>query len=114
MTAEVPHLPAEIHRLIATYVHRDDLPHYRLASKQLCVIGTEELFNTIVFHYSTASIDRLQKLSANDRLRRCVKTIFWDDNLWHIYRVELMHEWKRYWDFTAGLFIPRHRRSDSQ
>jgi len=114
MDAGIPHLPAEIHRLIAAYVHREDLPHYRLASKQLCVIGTEELFGTIVFHYSTASVDRLQKLSANDRLRRCVKTIFWDDNLWHIYRVEGMHEWKMYWDFTAGRHLPRHRRSDSQ
>lgn len=114
MSLDIPHLPAEIHRLIATYVHREDLPHYRLASKQLCVIGTQELFSTVVFHYSTTSIERLKELSASDRIRGCVKTIFWDDNRFKIFRVGSMYEWKLHCDYRAGLNLLREHRTASQ
>jgi hypothetical protein len=104
--ANIPYIPTEIHRLIAQYVHHDDLPSYRLANRQLCDICTEELFGTIVFHYSTASIDRLEELSASERLRGCVKTIFWDVNTWKIYDTHSFEDWK--WYFTE-LTIDRIR-----
>lgn len=103
MTVDIPYLPAEIHRLIAQYIHREDLPSYRLANRQLGIIGTKELFSTIVFHYSTASIDRLEELSASERLRGYVKTIFWDVNLWRIPMVRDFHEWERYFARTARI-----------
>ncbi|KAG9189118.1 hypothetical protein G6011_05986 [Alternaria panax] len=99
----MPYLPAEIHRIIAQYVHREDLPSYRLVNRQLYDIGTEELFSTIVSHYSTASIDRLKELSANERLRRHVKTIFWDTNLWSLNNVRDFHEWERYFAHRAEI-----------
>jgi hypothetical protein len=99
---DIPYLPAEIHRLIAQYVHREDLPRYRLANRQSCALGTEELFGTIVFHYSTASIHRLEELSASERLRACVKTIFWDVNIWKIPRVRDLNEWHRYFTMKAA------------
>jgi hypothetical protein len=107
MMADIPHLPAEIHRLIAQYVHREDLPSYRLANKQLCIIGTEELFSTIVFHYSTASIGRLEELGASERLRGCVKTIFWDINLWKIPGVSDLREWEIYFGRRANFCLNR-------
>ncbi|CAN9224126.1 unnamed protein product [Alternaria alternata] len=103
MAAYIPYLPAEIHRIIAEYVHREDLPSYRLVNRQLCDMGTEELFSTIVFHYSTASIDRLKRLAWNARLRGQVKNIFWDVNQWSVGNVRDFHEWERYFTQRAQL-----------
>lgn len=110
MTAYIPYLPAEIHRIIAEYVHREDLPNYRLVNRQLCDMATEELFSTIVFHYSTASFDRLKRLGWNPRLRGQVKTIFWDVNLWSLSRIRDFHGWERY--FTHGEQLDRMRNAD--
>ena len=72
MTSYIPELPEEIHCSIARYVHRDDLPKYRLASEQFCAIGTEELFHTVTFHYSTRSIERLETIAGANHVRKHV------------------------------------------
>ena len=113
MTAHIPYLPAEIHRIIAEYVHREDLPSYRLVNRQLCDMATEELFSTIVFHYSTASIDRLKRLGWNARLRGQVKNIFWDVNQWSVGNVRDFHEWEQYFTQIAQLDRWRNANYDS-
>ncbi|CAN9158294.1 unnamed protein product [Alternaria alternata] len=113
MTAYIPYLPAEIHRIIAEYVHREDLPSYRLVNRQLCDMATEELFSTIVFHYSTASIDRLKRLGWNPRLRGQVKNIFWDVNQWSVGNVRDFHEWEQYFTQIAQLDRWRNANYDS-
>ncbi|KAF1941348.1 hypothetical protein EJ02DRAFT_455283 [Clathrospora elynae] len=112
MASKTPHLPEELHRMIAQSFHRDDLANYRLASKLFCAIGTEELFQTITFHYSPSSIERLMNIGASDRLRQHVKTILWDTNLWKIPDVRDFHEWMRYFSKKAE-FFRRHYESST-
>lgn len=95
-TTLIPHLPDEIHLLIGQFVHQDDLPSYRLASKLLHSIGTAELFGTLTFHYSTTSLAHLASISNSEHLRKHVKTVIWDVNLWRIPNVRDLVEWETY------------------
>jgi hypothetical protein len=69
-----PRRDALLYCSIAQYVHRDDLPNYCPASKQFCAIGTEELFHTVTFHYSTRNIERLEAIAGVDHLRKHLVT----------------------------------------
>ncbi|EOA91573.1 hypothetical protein ACJQWK_03672 [Exserohilum turcicum] len=102
MCSRIPYLPDEVHLLIGQFVSRNDLPNYRLASKSCCAIGTAELFGTLTFDYSTASFERLRQISKHDHLRKCVKTLFWDVNLWRIPNVRDLNEWQEYFHGKAS------------
>jgi len=94
--SHVPYLPPEVHRIIARYVHSSELPNYRLASKCLAEIGAEELFNTVTFHCSSASIARINNIKGCERLNKYVRSMVWDTNFWRIPDVQDLHEWRRY------------------
>lgn len=76
-----PHLPAEIHALIASYLAPDDLPAYRLAAKHLADIGAQFLFRDLTFHASSASLARIQYIARGSHLRDFVQTLTWDTSL---------------------------------
>jgi hypothetical protein len=107
MCSCIPHLADELHVLIAQYLCYDDLRNYRLANKLLCAIGTVELFGTVTFHYSTSSFRHLRHISEHDHLRKHVKTIIWDINLWRIPNVRDLHEWERYFSGKARILRQR-------
>lgn len=92
MASLPPHLPLEVHRTIAQYIGNNDLPYYRLADKSLCAIGTEELFHTICFHYSSASLARIIAISDSPGLRKYVRTIVWDTDVWKILDIRDLHK----------------------
>ncbi|KAI2486701.1 hypothetical protein Ptr902_00834 [Pyrenophora tritici-repentis] len=96
LASNARHLPIELHRLILHYVDSDTVKQYRMASKYLHAIGTEELFSTVTFHYSTWSVERLIEMSKSPDIRRHVKTIIWDTNHWIIPHVHTFHEWELY------------------
>lgn len=90
----VPYLPPEVHRIIAQYIHSDDLPAYRLASKLCASIGTEELFSSLAFHCSAASTARIRAIKACEHLSKYVDSLVWDANSWSIPNVRDLHECK--------------------
>jgi hypothetical protein len=96
-----PYLSPEVHRIIARYIDSADLPGYRLVSKATAEIGAEELFSTITFHCSLASIARVEAIKACDYLNKHVKTLTWDTNFWIISFVRDLHEWTRYFNIKA-------------
>ncbi|KAE8837582.1 hypothetical protein PTNB85_04917 [Pyrenophora teres f. teres] len=102
LASNVRHLPTELHRHILQYVDSDTVMQYRIASKYLCAIGTEELFSTVTFNYSTWSVERLIEMSKSPDIRRHVKTIIWDTNHWMIPHVRTFREWDLYL-FYKGL-----------
>jgi hypothetical protein len=77
---------------------------YRLASKQFCAIGAEELFHTLIIQHSTRSLERLEAIASTDHLRKHVKTICWDTNLWKIQHVDDLHEWENYFIKKAAYY----------
>jgi hypothetical protein len=96
-----PYLPPEIQRIITQYVNSVDLPNYRLASKTLAEFGAEELFSTVTFHCSSASIARINAIKSCSHLNKCVNTLLWDTNFWSIPDVRDLHEWTRYFHRKA-------------
>lgn len=73
-----PHLPAEIHAIISSYLAIEDLPAYRLSNKHLADIGAQHLFRDLSFHASHASLTRLKNLGNHSLLNRLVHRITWD------------------------------------
>jgi hypothetical protein len=78
----VPHFPAELHSIICSYLEDEDLQSYRRASKRLALIGTRFLFQNITFHASEASTDRLISIASQPELRKAVKRITWDTDVY--------------------------------
>lgn len=117
MVRSIPYLPPEIHRIVAQNIHSLDLPNYRLVNKACAEIGAKELFQTIIFHCSSASIERVKTIKTNQNLRKKVKVIFWDTNSWKIPDVRDLQDWETYFcrrasylrddeseaDYVAGL-----------
>ncbi|KAF1845023.1 uncharacterized protein K460DRAFT_101907 [Cucurbitaria berberidis CBS 394.84] len=104
MALSSPYLPLEVHRIISQYIHRFDLPNYRLASKGFAAIGAEELFRTITFHYSSASLARVTAIRESEHLQKQVQVLTWDTNLWKIPQVMDLHEWETYLLLKAEYF----------
>jgi hypothetical protein len=77
---------------------------YRLASKQFCAIGAEELFHTLIIQHSTRSLERLEAIASTDHLRKHVKTMYWDTNLWKVQHVDDLHEWENYFTKKATYY----------
>ncbi|USP81665.1 uncharacterized protein yc1106_08939 [Curvularia clavata] len=96
MSTRIPHLPDEIHLLVGQHVRRDDSANYRLASKRFLSVGTANLFRTLTFHCSTASLARLANISNSEQLRKHVEIVFLDVNLWRIPNVRDLNEWQTY------------------
>jgi hypothetical protein len=95
-TSHLPFIPPEIHRIIALYVSSADLQNYRLASRCLAEVGAEELFHTITFHCSLASLGHVSAIKSCDHLRKYVKVLVWDTNPWSIPGVRDQREWHDY------------------
>jgi len=104
MASNVWHLPAELHRQILQYVDHDTMLQYRIASKYLCAIATEELFSTLTFHHSTWSVERLIEISKIPHIRTHIKTIIWDTSHWQIPNVRTFWEWKLYLLRKGGFY----------
>ncbi|KAH7396943.1 hypothetical protein DE146DRAFT_60498 [Phaeosphaeria sp. MPI-PUGE-AT-0046c] len=98
-----PYLPPEVHRIIAQYMHPEDLPAYRLVSRLCASIGAEELFSSIAFHCSSTSVARIDAIKACEHLNKVVKSLVWDANFWSIPNVRDLHEWRNY--FRGKAFI---------
>lgn len=93
-TSNIPFIPPEIHLVVAQYLHRDDLPHYRLACRLFSRLGLPELYHTIIFRPSTASIERLDNIRRNAVLAALVSTLSVDTTLWRVGAdVRDWHEW---------------------
>jgi hypothetical protein len=101
--SHVPYLPPEVHRIIARHVDFEVLPDYRLVSKSCAEIGANELFRTMAFHCSSASIVRVNAVKACEQLNKHVNTLVWDTNMWSIPDVRDYHEWVRYLKRQAHL-----------
>lgn len=84
------------------YIHRDDLPNYRLASKLFGRIGRSELFQTIILRKTLASVSSLKHIIQDKQLAQLVRTLIWDVNS---YRVgpdaRDWHEWTRHCESRA-------------
>ncbi|KAH6633314.1 hypothetical protein C7974DRAFT_169278 [Boeremia exigua] len=99
---DIPYLPAEVHLVIARYLHRDDLPRYRLVSRVLADIGKPELFKTIVLQSTVASVSALKHILQNKQLSNLVRTLIWDINTYRIGTdVRDWHEWTGYCESRA-------------
>lgn len=83
-SGKAPALPVEMYRMITQLTDRKDLSNFRLVSRAFADIGAKELFGTITFKYSWAKIEQIMNIKACGHLRRCVKTIVWNSNLWYI------------------------------
>jgi hypothetical protein len=101
--SHVPYLPPEVHRIIARHVDFADLPNYRLANKSCAEIGAGELFSTLTFHCTSASIARIDVIKAHEHLNKHVSTLVWDTNMWSIPDVRDLHEWKDYFEGKAAV-----------
>ncbi|OAL06360.1 hypothetical protein IQ06DRAFT_78301 [Phaeosphaeriaceae sp. SRC1lsM3a] len=97
----IPYLPPEILRIIAQYINTEDLPAYRLVSKLCASIGAEELFSSIAFHCSSASVARIDAIKACEHLNKVVTSLVWDANFWSIPNVRDLHEWRGYFKAKA-------------
>ena len=95
-TSHLPFIPPEIYRIIASYVSSTHLLSYRLASRCLAEAGAEELFHTITFHCSPASLGRASAIKSCNHLRQHVKVLVWDNNLRSIPNVRDQREWRAY------------------
>ncbi|KAF2246774.1 hypothetical protein BU26DRAFT_521207 [Trematosphaeria pertusa] len=80
----IPYLPREIHTLICSYLPGEALCSYRRASKAFAHIGAKCLFQTIKFHASNSSFNRLASIATHDIRRKSVDTILWDTHLWNL------------------------------
>lgn len=88
--------------VLTQFIHLDDLPNYRLASKLCAEAGRPELFHTITFQRTLASASRLKHFIENEHLSKLVRTVIWDTNLWRVGNdVRDWHEWTRYCDLKA-------------
>lgn len=100
-------LPPEIHFLIAQYVHRDDLPNYRLASKLLAEAGQPELFHTLILRATLANVSGFNHIRQNERLSKLVRTLIWDTNALRVGpNVRDWHEWTRHCEARAEKVAP--------
>jgi hypothetical protein len=104
----VPYLPPEVHHIIARHIDFADLPNYRLVSKSCAEVGTPELFRTISFHCSSASMARIDAVKACEHLNKHVNTLVWDTNMWSIPNVRDYHEWVAYFRRKAHLQITEY------
>jgi hypothetical protein len=104
----VPYLPPEVHHIIARHIDFADLPNYRLVSRSCAEIGTPELFRTISFHCSSASMARNDAVKACEHLNKHVNTLIWDTNMWGIPNVRDYHEWVAYFRQKAHLQITQY------
>ncbi|KAF2246775.1 hypothetical protein BU26DRAFT_567118 [Trematosphaeria pertusa] len=105
-SASTPYIPPEILASICAYLPDAELRSVRLASRACAGIAAKYLFHAIKFHASNASYDRLVSIAKNERLRRCVKSIFWDTNLWDL-GVHSFQEWLDY-IHCGGEFLRKH------
>lgn len=99
------YIPPEIHRVIAQYVYASDLPNYRLASRMLAEIGAQQLFKTLPFHCSSASLARIEVLKKAGHFNKYCHTLARDTNSWDIPGVYDLDQWTRY--FTARASFPK-------
>ncbi|KAH7384675.1 hypothetical protein BKA66DRAFT_608839 [Pyrenochaeta sp. MPI-SDFR-AT-0127] len=100
------YLPPEVHRILARYINSQDIPNYRLLNKCCAEIGAEELFQTITFHCSGASIARVKAIKGNEHLRKQVKVAFWDANYWRIPYVQGLPSWQDYFKEKSDSLRP--------
>jgi hypothetical protein len=101
--SHAPYLPPEVHQIIARHVDFADLPNYRLANKSCAEIGAGELFSTMTFHCTSASLARIDAVKAHEHLNKHVSTLIWDTNMWSIPDVRDLHEWKDYFEGKAAV-----------
>ena len=73
-----PHLPAEIHNIISSYLAHEELQSYRQTSKRLADIGAQYLFRNPSFHASHASLARIVHISGHGTLKDAVQSVTWD------------------------------------
>jgi hypothetical protein len=103
----IPHIPPEVLRIIAQHIPRSDLPNYRLVNKTFAAIGTETLFQAILFHCRSRSLARLDAIKKAENLSKYCHTLVWDANYWNISDVRDLHQWTRY--FEAKACLPKHQ-----
>ncbi|KAF2110786.1 hypothetical protein BDV96DRAFT_650883 [Lophiotrema nucula] len=79
----VPRVPDDILHYLVPFIESDaDLRNYRLVNKVCAESGAKELFRAVKFHASRASVERIKQIAASDTLRKHVRTIVWDSNIW--------------------------------
>lgn len=88
-------LPLEIHQLIVSHLRNIDLCNYRLVSKAFADIGAGELFRVVKFHASRQSLDRIAAIATRE-LRKYVRVVAWDTNLWNVRLDEWPSDWGRW------------------
>lgn len=90
------------------YIHDNDLLSYRLTCKLLAELGKPELFHTITFRCSWASMSRLKRIMRDRDVSRLVRRLIWDANRWRIgVDVRDWHEWTRHCRERAESTDPR-------
>jgi hypothetical protein len=91
--ATIPYLPLEVLTEVATYLPDDDLLNYRLVNKAHAAAGARERFSVLAFHASSSSVQRLLDIAKDDHLRKCVKYLVWDSNMWDT-GVDQLHNYR--------------------
>lgn len=91
------HMPPELHHSVCDYLPLEDVRKYRLVSKAFALAGATRLFRQLTFHASFDSFNRVYAVATHSVLRRHVKSLLWDANLWDLGEdVTCFEEYKGY------------------
>ncbi|KAF2706188.1 hypothetical protein K504DRAFT_447911 [Pleomassaria siparia CBS 279.74] len=99
-------LPDDIQFCIVPYLNHEGLGNYRLASQSLSRIGAKVLFRAIKFHASCRSVRTVEEASKDEHIRKCVKEVVWDTNMWDLV-VDTFDEWSVYVTTWYDKSLPR-------
>ncbi|CAI6336711.1 unnamed protein product [Periconia digitata] len=75
-------LPLETLMGIGDWLPREDLQNFRLVNKAFAAAAAPLLFRQLVFHSSYASFNRVHNVAVHPVLRKYVKDIVWDANMY--------------------------------
>ncbi|KAF2124629.1 hypothetical protein P153DRAFT_360833 [Dothidotthia symphoricarpi CBS 119687] len=78
------YLPPELHYEVCEYLSLEDIRRYRLVNKTFSHVGAAKLFRQLTFHASDESLNQVCAVAAHPVLRKQVKSLIWDANLWDI------------------------------
>jgi hypothetical protein len=77
-------MPPELLYEVGKYLPLPDAFSYRLVDKHSAAVGAARVFYHLIFHASCASFQRVHAVAAHPVLRRHVRVLVWDANLWNV------------------------------